>query len=160
MRYFDVKRWIITGITGAIIFWLFQVLTGPSTIPQFIGQEIVSQGEYPEALTIPIGWGVHLGVSLSYSLFFALIMMLTPFSSSGGVRVLIGLAIAALLGWFTTLLTAPAITVTISILSRQGLPSSVPELNITFGLLFWNHSLFFGVVWLMYTLIPHLRGKV
>ncbi len=159
MRYFDVKRWIITGITGAIIFWLFQVLTGPSTIPQFIGQEIVSRGGYPEALTVPIGWGVHLGVSLSYSLFFALIMLIS-YSSSGSVRVLIGLLMVALLGWITTLLTAPAITVTISILSRQGLPASVPELNTTFGLPFWNHSLFFGVVWLMYTLIPHLRGKM
>jgi len=159
MRYFDVKRWIAAGLTGAITFWLFQILTGPSTIPQFIGQEIVSQGEYPEALTVPFGWGVHLGVSLSYSLLFALIMLI-PSSSSESVRVLIGVLIAALLGWITTLLTAPAITVTISILSRQGLPSSVPELNATFGLPFWNHLLFFGVVWLMYTLIPHLRGKM
>jgi len=159
MRHFDVKWWIVAGLTGAIIFWLFQVLTGPSTIPQFIGREIVSQGGYSEALTVPIGWGVHLGVSLSYSLLFALIMLI-PFPSSGNVRVLIGLAIAALLGWVTTLLTAPAITVTVSILSRQGLPSGVPELNTTFGLPFWNHLLFFGVVWLMYALIPHLRGKV
>ncbi len=142
MRYFDVKRWIAAGLSGAFTFWLFQLLTGPSTIPQFIGREIVSQGEYPETLTVPIGWGVHLGVSLSYSLLFALIMLI-PFSSSGSVRVLIGLAIAALLGWVTTLLTAPAITVTISILSRQGLPSSVPELNATFGLPFWNHLVFF-----------------
>ena len=71
-----------------------------------------------------------------------------------------GLVIAALLGWVTTLLTAPAITVTISILSGQGFPFSIPELNTSFGLPFWNHLLFFGVVWLMYTLIPYLRGKL
>jgi hypothetical protein len=155
MPSFDAKRWIVAGITGAIVFWLFQVLTGPSTIPQFIGQEVVSQGSYPEALTAPIGWGVHLGVSLSYSLLFALVMLI-PFSSSGNVRVLIGLVIAALLGWTTTLLTAPAITVTISILSGQGFPTSIPEFNTTLGLPFWNHLLFFGVVWMIYTVIPYL----
>src|SRR6266508_4912357 len=159
MQRFETKRWIVAGLAGAIVFWLFQVLTGPATISQFIGQEIVSQGGYPEALTVPIGWGVHLGVSLSYSLLFALIMLI-PFSLSESVRVLIGVLIAVLLGWITTLLTAPAITVTISTLSRQGFPSGIPELNTTFGLPFWNHLMFFAVVWLIYTLIPYPRGKI
>jgi hypothetical protein len=127
MQQFETKRWILAGLTGAITFWLFQVLTGSSTIPQFIGQEIVSQGGYPEILTVPVGWGVHLGVSLSYSLLFALIMLI-PFPSSS-IRVLIGMIAAVLLGWITTLLTAPAITVTISMLSMQGFPASIPVLN-------------------------------
>src|SRR5918994_8014397 len=155
MQQFETKRWILAGLTGAITFWLFQVLTGSSTIPQFIGQEIVSQGGYPEILTVPVGWGVHLGVSLSYSLLFALIMLI-PFPSSS-IRVLIGMIAAVLLGWITTLLTATAITVTISMLSMQGLPASIPELNTTLGLPFWNHVLFFEIVWLIYTLRPTLR---
>ena len=64
---------------------------------------------------------------------------------------------AVVLGWITTLLTAPAITVTISILSMQGFPASIPELNTTLGLPFWNHVLFFEIVWLIYTLMPTLR---
>jgi hypothetical protein len=156
MQQFETKRWILAGLTGATTFWLFQVLTGPSTIPQFIGQEIVSRGGYPEALSVPIGWGVHLGVSLSYSHLFALIMLI-PFSSSSGIRVLIGMIAAILMGWITTLLTVPAITVTISMLSMQGFPASIPELNTTLGLPFWNHVLFFEIVWLIYTLIPTLR---
>jgi hypothetical protein len=67
MRRFSIALWLAAGIGGAIVFWLFQVLTGPSTIPQFMGQQIVEQGGYSKALTIPIGWGVHLGVSLSYN---------------------------------------------------------------------------------------------
>ena len=156
MQRFETKRWVVAGLAGAIAFWFVQIVTGSSAIPQFIGQEIVSQGSYPEGLTPPIGWGVHLAVSLIYSLFFALLMLL-PFSSSSGIRVLIGMTAAVVLGWITTLLTAPAITVTISILSMQGFPASIPELNTTLGLPFWNHVLFFEIVWLIYTLMPTLR---
>ena len=111
MQGFRIGLWLAAGIAGAIVFWLFQVLTGPSTIPQFMGQQIVAQGGYSKALTIPIGWGVHLGVSLSYSLLFAVVVLI-PFSRSEGVRAFVGLVIAAVLGWVTTLLTPLAITAT------------------------------------------------
>jgi len=156
MKRFNVGLWLIASIVGSLVFWLFQVLTGPGTIPQFMGQQIVSQRGYPPWMTIPIGWGVHLGVSLSYALLFAVIMML-PFSRSHGVQVVVGAVVAALLGWVTTLLTVPAITATISVLSGKGFPQSLPGLNTTFGLPFWNHMIFFGVVWLVYLLIPYLR---
>ncbi len=154
----NLRWWGAAAVTGAVVFWLFQVLTGPATIPEFMGQQIVQGAGYPPALTIPIGWGVHLGVSLAYGFLFALIMR-APFSPSPGVRLSIGLAIAGVLGWVTTLLTAPAITVTISVLSRHGFPARLPGLNTTFGLPFWNHLLFFGVVWAIYLVVPSLGKK-
>ena len=158
MRSLKVMWWVIAGIAGGIAFWLFQVLTGPSTIPQFMGQQIVAQGGYPRALAGPIGWGVHLGVSLGYSLLFALIMLI-PFPASPRARIGAGAAVAAVLAWVATLLTVPAITVTISVLSGHGFPRQVPGLNTTLGLPFWNHLLFFGTVWAIYLVIPHLAKK-
>ncbi len=158
MQRLKVMWWLVAGIMGSVEFWLFQVRTGSSTIPQFMGEQIVAQGGYPKLLTLPIGWGVHLGVSLGYSLLFAIIMLI-PFSRSPFARLGIGAVIALVLGWFATLLTAPAITVTISLLSRQGFPATLPGLNTTLGLPFWNHLAFFGVVWVVwvvYLLIPSL----
>lgn len=158
MQRLDVKWWLVAGFTGSIVFWLFQLLTGPSTIPQFMGEQIVTQGGYPRALTLPIGWGVHLGVSLGYALLFAVLVGI-PWSASQGARLAIGLAVAAVLGWVTTLLTVPAITVTISVFSAKGFPAELPGLNTTFGLPFWNHMLFFGMVWTVYLLIPQLAKR-
>jgi hypothetical protein len=159
MHRLKVMWWLAAGITGAIVFGLFQVLTGPATIPQFMGQQIVEQGGYPQALTIPVGWAVHIGVSLSYSLLFAVIMIFLS-SQSPASRLVLGLVLAALLGWITTLLTVPAITVTITVLSGHGFPAQLPGLNTTFGLPLWNHLLFFGIVWAIYLLVPSLLKKI
>ena len=158
MRPLHVMRWLIAAGAGGIVFWLFQVLTGPVTIPQFMGQQIVAQGGYPLVLAVCVGWGVHLGVSLTYSLLFAVIVSL-PLSRSPGSGLAIGAAIAAGLGWLTTLLTVPAIAVTISVLSGQGFPAELPSLNTTFGLPFWNHLIFFGVVWAVYLAIPPFHQR-
>ncbi len=61
MQRFRIALWLAAGIAGAIVFWLFQVSTGPSTITQIMGQQIVEQGGYSKALTIPIGWGGSSG---------------------------------------------------------------------------------------------------
>ncbi len=158
MQRLNVRWWLIAGVVGGIVFWLFQVLTGPATITQFMGEQIVAEGKYPHALAIPIGWAVHLGVSLSYSLLFAVIMIFLS-SQSPASRLVLGLVLAVLLGWITTLLTVPAITVTISVLSGHGFPAQLPGLNTTFGLPFWNHLLFFGIVWTIYLLLPSLLKK-
>ena len=81
--------------------------------------------------------------------------MLIPFSRSQEVRIVIGFVIAAALGWIATLLTVPAITITVSVLGLQGLPAELPGFNVSFGLPFWNHMLFFAVVWLVYLPIPY-----
>ncbi len=75
------------------------------------------------------------------------------------IRIILGLVIGAALGWVATLITAPAITVTISVLSGKGLPADLPGLNTAYGLPFWNHMLFFGVVWLIYLFIPYMGRK-
>ena len=157
MWRFSVLAWLIAGVVGSLVFWLFQVATTGYTIPQFMGEQIVTEGGYPMGLAPLVGWGVHLGVSLSYSLLFAVIMAALPLRSSGGALG-IGLALAVLLGWITTLLTTPAIAVTIGVLSGKGFPSELPGLNTEIGLPLYNHLLFFGVVWVFTNLIPVLRG--
>jgi hypothetical protein len=158
MKKLSAVRWLVAGVTGSLSFWLFQVLTGGETITHFMGAQIATQGGYPMRLAPLIGWGVHLGVSLSYSLLFAGLLALMPNKSSGATLGM-GLVLGAVLGWITTLLTAPAITVTISVLSRHGFPAEVPPLNTDFDLPLHNHLLFFGVVWLMTALWPSLTRR-
>ena len=97
-------------------------------------------------------------MSLAYSLLFALIMFLLLVLAER-IKLILGLVIAAALGWVTSLITVPAITVTISVLGRQGLPANLPGLNTSYGLPFWNHLLFFGIVWLIYLFIPYVGRK-
>jgi hypothetical protein len=158
MKRFSVERWLIAGVAGSLSFWLFQIFTGDSTITQFMGEQIAAEGGYPKGLAPLIGWVVHLGVSLSYALLFSAIMAALPTQCSG-TRIGIGLVIALVLGWIATLLTAPAITVTISVLSRQGFPAELPGLNTSVDLPLYNHLLFFGVVWLITTLVPALTKR-
>jgi hypothetical protein len=158
MGRFSVLGWLAAGILGGLSFWLFQVWTTGYTIPQFMGQQIATQGGYPAGAAPLIGWGVHLWVSLSYALLFTVLAALLP-ARSVGARLGIGLLLAAILGWLTTLLTAPAITVTISLLARQGFPAELPGLNTDIGLPLYNHLLFFGVVWLVTILRPVWRRQ-
>lgn len=148
MKKFGILNWLTAGVAGSLFFWLFQVITGGGTITQFMGGQIATQGGYPMSLAPLIGWGVHLGVSLSYALLFAVIMSVIPTKSSGATLG-VGLVLAAILGWVTTLLTAPAIAVTISVLSRHGFPAELPRLNTDVDLPLYNHLLFFGVVWVV-----------
>ena len=158
MKRFGVVRWLSAGVAGSLTFWLFQVFTTGFTIPQFMGQQIAQQGGYPTALAPLIGWGVHLGVSLSYALLFAVIIAVLPLKVSGA-RLAIGVVLALVLGWTTTLLTSPAISVTISVLSGQGFPAELPGLNTDVDLPLYNHVLFFGVVWVFTTLLPELTRR-
>ena len=159
MKRFSVLRWLGAGLAGSLAFWYFQVLTGGATITQFLGEQIVTEGGYLKDLAPFIGWGVHLGVSLSYALLFAILIAALPINSPGAMTA-VGLLLAGLLGWVTTLLTEPAIAVTISVLSGHGFPAELPGLNTDAGLPLYNHLLFFGVVWFFTVLVPAVRGKV
>lgn len=159
MKRFSVLRWLCAGVAGSLAFWYFQVLTSGVTIPQFMGEQIVTEGGYLKALAPFIGWGVHLAVSLSYALLFAVLIATLPIESAGAIAAA-GLVLAALLGWVTTLLTEPAIAVTISVLSGHGFPAELPGLNTEVGLPLYNHLLFFGVVWFFTALVPSVRGKI
>lgn len=62
-----------------------------------MGEQIATQDGYPMGLAPLIGWAVHLGVSLSYSLLFAVLITLIPTKSSGATLGA-GLVLAAFLG--------------------------------------------------------------
>lgn len=156
MAGFSARRWLSAGVVGSVVFWLFQILTTGFTIPQFLGEQITAQGHYSPALAPVVGWSVHLGVSLTYALLFAVIMAALP-TPSARATLGVGVVLAMLLGWLTTLVTAPAIATTISLLSGQGFPADVPGLNTDIGLPLYNHVLFFVVVWGVTVLLPSLR---
>ena len=154
----SIARTLVAAVVGSLAFWLFQVLTGGVTIPQYLGDQIAGQGGYPLTLAPLIGWGVHLGVSLSYAFLFAVLATLLP-PKPLGRSLGLSLVLAGLLGWITTLVTAPAIAVTINLLSRKGFPAQLPGLNTDIDLPLYNHLFFFGVIWTLTVLIPALRRR-
>ena len=158
MRHFSFGLWLIAGLAGAGVFWVYQLLTGPSTMVLTMGHRIVTQGGYSQSLVLPIGWAVHVGVSLAYSLAFAVLMVL-PFMLADYARLVLGLIVAGALGWGATLISTPAETAAVSILTGHGYPAVLPPLNRTFSLPLSNHLLFFLTVWLVYQYIPYVSRK-
>ncbi|MFC1491850.1 hypothetical protein ACFLQ0_04610 [Nitrospinota bacterium] len=156
-----MKRFFATGIAGgilgAIVFWYYQMKLQGATISGFIGEQVVRQGGYslPPEL---VGWGVHLWVSLSYAFLLALILMVI-FPASFALNRGVGLAAALFLGWITTLIAAPAIQITIGLLVGKGFPAKLWSLNPAKGHPFWNHLLFFILVWAADTAFALLFGK-
>ncbi len=139
--------WVLAAaLLGAVAFVVGQSLAGlPMNIAQFIGGEIVRRGGYSPGLAGPIGWGVHLGVATSYAALYGAIVVAPFFPKERTARWGAALGLALALGWLTTLVTAPAIAITIGLLSGSGLPSTIPALNTTLGFVFWNHVAFFLV---------------
>ena len=148
-----MKRMMITGIAGgalgALAFWYYQVTFQGGTIPAFIGAQIVSQGKYalPPAW---VGWGVHLGVSISYT-FLLVLILAAVFPRSFVLNRSVSLTAALALGWLTTLIAAPAFQITIALLAGKGFPAKLWPLNPAKGHTFWNHLLFFVLVWALDT---------
>ena len=153
--------WVVSaGVLGAVAFALIQKLAGfPQTIPEFMGQAIVNGGGYNPSLALPIGWAVHLGVALSYAVLFSVIAALPLFRQGGAMRFALLIGLVFLLGWASTLITQPAIAVTIGVLSGQGFPAALPPLNRSLGSVFWNHVAFFSIVLLVTRVVPSLVGR-
>ena len=153
--------WIpVAGIVGAIGFVVAQRLEGsPMHIANFLGAQIVQRGGYSESLADVIGWGVHLGVALSYAALFGLLTLVPVFPKMRVPRWAVAALLAIALGWGATLVTGPAISTTISLLAGQGFPNALPALNTTFGAAFWNHILFFGITLLFTVVVPDLRKQ-
>lgn len=152
---------VLAAVVGAIEFVVVQAVGGFSpNIAQFMGRQIVNQGSYSESLAGAIGWGVHLGVSLTYAALYAFLSRQPSMVARRTVRWTAGLVLALLLGWLTTLATAPAIAVTISVLAGQGWPAALPSLNTSLGFAFWNHVGFFTICWALTLVWPDiLRGQ-
>lgn len=150
--------WLASGVAGAVLFWLVQVLTGGPTITGFIGEQIAETGGYPASLAPAIGWAVHLGVSLSYALLFGGIVFVLA-RTGIPAQVAISLGVAVVLGWATAVAAPPAISVTIGLAGGQGWPSEMFPPNTEIGLPFWNHVGFFVLNWLVQAIGPRLRGR-
>jgi hypothetical protein len=136
--------WVVaSALLGAFLFIVAQYVVGsPLNIAQFMGREIVRRGGYSPGLALVFGWGVHLGVAVTYAaLYAAVALALLP--RQGAARWALGLGLAVVMGWLSTLVTAPAIGITISLLAGQGVPGSLPSLNTSLGFVFWNHVGFF-----------------
>lgn len=157
-RIVERTPWIAAAAAlGALVFVGVQVVTGsPQHLAEFMGSQIVGRGGYPESLQGIIGWGVHLGVAASYATLFAVLATLSFLPSARLPRWAIGLALASVLGVAATLITAPAITITISLLAAQGFPDSLPGLNTGWGLPFWNHLGFFLIAFAFIVVAPDL----
>ena len=153
-----VIAWVVAGGAGSIMFWLFQVLTGGATITAFMGDQIVSAGGYPTPMAVPLGWAVHLGVSLSYALLFAVVAAAAE-RASPAVAASVTLLAALVLGWITAVIAPPAISVTIGILSGHGWPSEMLPLNFELGSPLWNHLIFFLLNWIIQVLGPRVFSQ-
>lgn len=153
-----VALWLIAGVAGSVQFWLVQVATGGPTIPDFMGEQIVTTGGYTPALAPFVGWAVHLGVSLSYAFLFAVVVLVlgrVAFPTRAGTA----LVVALLLAWLTARIAPPAISVTIAVLAGQGWPAELFPLNTELGLPFWNHVVFFVLNWAVQAVGPRLLGR-
>lgn len=153
-----IVLWLVGGIAGSLLFWAVQMLTGGPTITEFIGAQIVAAGHYPAAWTLPIGWGVHMGVGLSYALLMAVTALLVRRLPSAQAAA-IGLVAALGLGWVTAIIAPPAISGTISLLGRRGWPAQLFPLNTEINLPLWNHILFFILNWVVQVLGPRALGR-
>lgn len=145
-----IGLWLAGGFAGSLLFWVIQVWAGSGTITAYMGQEIVAAGRYPPPAAPFIGWAVHLEVSLAYAGLVAVLLWLLR-SAPEPARMTVGLAASVILGWITALIAPPAISVTVSLLGRQGWPVELFPLNTEFGLPFWNHLAFFILNWLVHT---------
>lgn len=140
--------WLVGGLTGSLLFWVVQVVAGGGTITGYLGEEIAAAGGYGPASAPFIGWAVHLGVSLAYAGLVAVVAWLLH-RVSGTAGMAVGLAASVILGWVTALIAPPAISITVSLLGRQGWPPDLFPLNTDLNLPLWNHLAFFVVNWLM-----------
>lgn len=150
---------VLTGAAGTMVFLLVQVLAGSPTITSFLGKQIVKQGGYAAGLAPVFGWGVHIAVSFQYAALYGVGVLAIPCKDKK-VFLTGSLLMALVLGWLTTLITRPAIGVTISVLAGKGLPERIGPLNTTLGLPFWNHVLFFIVCWIFLGLIPARKSAL
>ena len=153
-----IVLWVVAGLAGSVQFWLVQTLTGGPTITAFMGEQIVAAGGYPPGFTMLLGWTVHAGVSLAYAFLFGVIVFLVS-SVPFPVRAAVSLVAALGLAWVTAAIAPPAISVTVSLLGRQGWPGELYPINTEPGLPLWNHLLFFLLNWVIQSVGPHLLGR-
>jgi hypothetical protein len=132
------------------------VLTGRADIADILGRKIVEAGGYGDNYASVIGWTLHIVIAVAYVKVYALLVSLPVFPTRTGPRVLAGLIAAIVVGWLTTWLSNPAISVAISVLSGQGWPAELAPVYYKLGLPLWNHLGFFAITWLIVVVLPTL----
>lgn len=105
----------VAGVIGGLLFTLVQVVFGVRNIADFIGKQIVALGGYSEGLALPLGWGIHLAISVQYAFLLMILLHLVSFPTKKG-NMIFGLSLSLFLGWITTVISGPAISITISFL--------------------------------------------
>ncbi len=154
-RFLDETIWAtMAALVGGTVFIQAQNMAGFSpNIVDYIGQEIVRRAGQDRSLTSIIGWSIHYGVSFIYASLYGIITTMAFFPTGRFTRPLGGLILIAVLGWLATLITAPAIALTIALFARDGLPWPFPALNTDLGFVLWNHLGFFGIAFLFHIVI-------
>jgi hypothetical protein len=164
-RYLQLTPYFLSAaIVGALVFAWVPVLTGRSDIADILGRKIVEAGGYGDNYASVIGWTLHIIISVAYAKLYALLVSAPGFpqslSKEAGARILAGLVAAVIIGWLTTWLSNPAISVAISLLSGQGWPAELAPIYFKLGLPLWNHLGFFLIAWLIIVVIPLLVQSI
>lgn len=132
----------VAGLGGLGFVWT-QALTGSNNIAEFVGTKIVEIGGYDAALASPIGWTVHLAISVQYALFFATLLALPIWPTQSIRRGVVQFAAALGVGVVATWIANPAISVTVSMLGGAGWPAELYPVNTSLGVPLYNHLGFF-----------------
>lgn len=155
------KKSIAAGVAGAIVFVLAQEIAGyPQNIAEFMGSQLTSRGPLSESMSLVFGWMIHVAIAIGYAVLFGAALA-SPIlrSPAGGVRFIPAVVLALLLGYVTGVIAPPAISATLGLLTGEGLPATLPLLNLSFGFAIWNHMGFFIICLLVFVVIPAFRSK-
>lgn len=139
---------VVTSVVGGAIFYLLQRTLGTGNSFEQLGRAVVRQGGYPVDLAPLVGMGVHLSVAFAYTALYAIVAW-TMFGALGRrLRWLAAGLLAGLLALAATLVAPLASRAVVSLLAGNGLPASLPALQMEVGQPLWNHVIFFGIAWL------------
>ncbi|MFD2204174.1 hypothetical protein [Kiloniella antarctica] len=139
---------IMVGLIASITFILVQPLFGMQTLTSRHAAAYIAHGGYGDTTALILSWGVHVGVSLVYTLLSVLIF---NFNRS----VFVSLGQIMFLGWATTLTATPANEWVVKLVNTKQFPSfdTLSALNTQTGPKLWLHILFFafvvGGIWVM-----------
>ncbi len=155
------KKSVAAGVAGAIVFVLAQEIAGyPQNIAEFMGNQLTSRGPLPESMSLVFGWAIHVTIAIGYAVLFGAALASPVLRSpAGGARFIPAVALALVLGYVTGVMAPPAIGATLGLLTGEGLPASLPLLNLSFGFAIWNHIGFFIVCLLVFVIIPAFRSR-
>jgi hypothetical protein len=139
---------VVTSVVGGAIFYLLQRTLGAGNSFEQLGRAVVRQGGYPVDLAPLVGMGVHLSVAFAYTALYAIVAWMMFGALGRRLRWLAAGLLAGLLALAATLVAPLASRTVVSLLAGNGLPASLPALQMEVGQPLWTHVIFFGIAWL------------